>query len=84
MEKQIFLVRQEEFEEQAKLEFQVQAFGLPQNSEVEEKREAGVSMVEAQPEMGLSQNLRSVRAIPVPPRKHLPEAPLPMVPFRNK
>jgi hypothetical protein len=52
--------------------------------QAEVRREAGVSMAEAQPEMGSSQNLGAVKLIPVPPRKHLSSVPLLRILFRSK
>jgi len=58
---------------QAKLELQAEI-----------QREVGLSMAEAQPEMGSSQNLGAVEVIPVPPRKHFLSVLLPSIPFRSK
>jgi hypothetical protein len=48
------------------------------------QREVQLSMAEAQPEMGSSQNLAAVKVLPVPPRKHLLSVLLLRIPFRNK
>jgi hypothetical protein len=48
------------------------------------RREVGLSMAEAQSEMGSSQNLGAVKVTPVLPRKHLLSVLLLKIPFRSK
>lgn len=52
--------------------------------QAEVQRGVGLLMAEAQPEIGPSQNLVAVKAIPVPPRKHLLLVVLLTTPIRSK
>jgi hypothetical protein len=61
-----------------------QIFQVKLELQAEVRREVGLSMAEAQLEMGLSQSLAAVRVIPVPPRKHLPSVLRLRIPFRSK
>ena len=61
-----------------------QIFEVKLELQAEIQREVGLSLAEAQPEMGSSQNLGAVEVIPVPPRKHFLSVLLPSIPFRSK
>ncbi len=72
-EKQMSRVKRGALEAPAMLELSVEA-----------QRVVGLLMVEAQTEMGSSENLGAVKVIPVPLKKHLPSILLLEIPFQSR